>query len=127
MLKPFIVFLGSGIGGTLRYLIGMGIGQWVRQPFPLGTVTINVTGSFLIAFIAGLSDRTRWISPEVKLFLTTGIMGGYTTYSSFNYETLVLAQQGEWRLSVLNVAATVVLCLLSGLGGFALARLIAPG
>jgi CrcB protein len=88
-------------------------------------VFINALGSFLIALIMGLAVRPGLIGAELRVFLTTGIMGGYTTYSTFNFETLALAQQGAYGLAALNVAATVLGCLVTGGLGLWLARLLA--
>jgi CrcB protein len=120
-----LVFVGSGLGGAARYLFSVWMVQIVGAVFPYGTVIINITGSFLIALIGGLSAKTNWISPELRLFLTTGIMGGYTTYSTFNYETLTLVQQGAWGLAAANLLGTVVFAIGGGLLGFALANLLA--
>jgi len=93
--------------------------------FPRGTILINVSGSFLIALVLELAATTGAISQDLRLFLATGIMGGYTTYSSFNYETLRLAGQGTWLLAALNVAITVLGCLLAGWLGLVAARGVA--
>ena len=95
--------------------------------FPMGTLAVNVTGSFLIALVAELAGRTTAISPELRLFLTTGVMGGYTTYSSFNQETLRLAHDGSAVLGTLNVVLTVAGCAAAGLLGMAAARMLAGG
>jgi CrcB protein len=103
------------------------VAQVAGVGFPYGTISINTLGSLLIALIMGLSLRTQWVHPDLRLFLTTGIMGGFTTYSTFNYETLALAQQGAWGLAAANVGVTVVLCLGGGVLGLLLARLLAGG
>ena len=120
-----MVFVAGGAGSVTRYLAGMRIQTAMGGAFPYGTVTINITGSFLIAAIMGLSLRTTWLSAEMRLLLTTGFCGGYTTYSTFNYETLALAQQGAWGLATAYVSSTVVGCLVAGGLGLVLARVIA--
>jgi CrcB protein len=124
VLRVLIVFLAGGAGSATRYLLGGRIQQALGAAFPYGTLTINVTGSFLIALIMGLSLRST-LSPELRLLLTTGFCGGYTTYSTFNYEALSLAQQGAWGLAAAYLGGTVVGCLLAGLAGLWLARLAA--
>jgi CrcB protein len=103
----------------------MGMERLLGAHFPFGTLFVNVTGSFLIALVVELAGRTSAISPDLRLFLTTGVMGGYTTYSSFNHETLRLAGGGSAGLAALNVGVTVAACAVAGVLGIAAARLIA--
>ncbi len=85
------VMLGGGLGSGLRYGVGLLALRWVGGAFPWGTLLVNLVGSALLAFF--LSETSRAWSLELKLFLTTGLMGGFTTYSSFNFEVLRLWQQ----------------------------------
>ncbi|HXK23209.1 MAG TPA: CrcB family protein [Myxococcota bacterium] len=117
------VCLGSALGGGARYLVSLGALRLLGAGFPVGTLAVNVLGSFLIGAIMHVGLTTIWISPGMRLFLTTGVMGGFTTYSAFNYETLALATDGEWLLAVANVGATLGGCLAAGLLGLAVARL----
>ena len=117
------VCLGSALGGGARYLVSLGALRLLGAGFPVGTLAVNVLGSFLIGAIMHVGLTTTWISPGMRLFLTTGVMGGFTTYSAFNYETLALATDGEWLFAVANVAATLGGCLVAGLLGLAVARL----
>ncbi|MBS2031814.1 MAG: fluoride efflux transporter CrcB [Deltaproteobacteria bacterium] len=125
LLRTLMVFFAGGAGSAARYLAGLRIQQAMGGAFPLGTVTINITGSFLIAMIMGISLRTTWLTADTRLLLTTGFCGGYTTYSTFNYETLALAQQGAWGLAAAYVSSTLVGCLVAGVLGLFLARLVA--
>jgi len=86
-----------------------------------------VIGSFLISLIMHVGIQTSLISPTARIFLTTGVMGGLTTYSTFNYETLQLAGEGEWQLAVANIAATVMVCLVAGILGLAAGRAVVAG
>ena len=90
--------------------------------FPMGTLIINVSGSFLIAFFGTLTDTTsggRWgVSTTGRIFFMTGICGGYTTFSSFSLQTLTLAREGEWLYAGLNVVSSFVLCLLAAWLGY---------
>jgi CrcB protein len=115
--QAVLVFLGSGLGGTARYLLGTAIGRVFGTAFPYGTIAINAIGSFLILIVVQLAAAGR-ISQDVRLALATGVLGGFTTYSSFNLETFQLAQQGSWGLAALNFALTTVLCLGAGLAGW---------
>jgi len=120
-----IVFLAGGAGSATRYLLGGKLQQALGAAFPYGTLTINITGSFLIALFMGLSLRTTWLSVEARLLLTTGFCGGYTTYSTFNYEALSLAQRGAWGQAAAYVGSTVVGSLVAGVLGLWLSRVLA--
>jgi CrcB protein len=117
------VCLGSALGGGARYLVSLGVLRLLGAGFPVGTLAVNLLGSFLIGAIMHTGLTTTWISPGLRLFLTTGVMGGFTTYSAFNYETLALATGGEWLLAFANVGATLFGCIAAGLLGVAAARL----
>jgi len=90
--------------------------------FPYGTLAANLIGSFLLGAIMHVALTTNWIASTLRLALTTGIMGGFTTYSTFNYETLQYLRQEAWGLVAWNLGATVVGCLAAGMAGLALAR-----
>ncbi|HEY2404754.1 MAG TPA: CrcB family protein [Polyangiaceae bacterium] len=122
MKQILIVFLGSGAGGVARYLMGLGAVRVLGTAFPYGTLLVNLAGSFLITFIIRLSLSAPSLTPEVRLFLTTGVMGGLTTYSTFNHETLTLVQGPSPTTALLNIALTVAGCLLFGLLGLGAAR-----
>lgn len=103
-----LVMLGGSVGAGLRY----GLGAWVQTlsgpSFPWSTFLINVSGSFLIGMVVRLNLGGA-LSPEARLFLAVGVLGGYTTFSSFSYETLTLVQQGEWLKALLYALGSVVL------------------
>ena len=125
MRRLIIVVLCGGLGSGARYLLGGWIIGWLGPRFPYGTITINVAGSFLIALIMTLSLTTDLIGPELRVALTTGVMGGFTTYSTFNYESIALFQQGEFLFGVLTILVTVSACLVAGGLGLLAARLLA--
>lgn len=127
MGRLLLICLGGALGTGARFLISTGMARAFGPQFPRGTILINVTGSFLIALVMDLSLRTGAISPAMRLFLTTGVMGGYTTYSSFNYETLRLAEDGSTWLAALNLGLTVVGCLAAGALGLFAARALPGG
>lgn len=122
MQRFLLVCLGGAVGTGARYQLASWVARVYGPDFPRGTVLINVTGSFLIALIMELSLTTGALPEDVRLVLTTGMMGGYTTYSSFNYETLRLAEGGSLGLAALNIGLTVVGCLVSGVLGLLAAR-----
>jgi CrcB protein len=113
---------GSAIGGVSRYLLGGLIQRLAGGPFPLGTLVINVTGSLLIGFLLRYSLDTGAVSPEVRALMTIGFCGGYTTFSTFSWETVALVEGGDWGRAALYVSASVLLSLLGTVAGLALAR-----
>lgn len=106
-----------------RYLVASWAGSSAAG-FPRGTLVVNLVGSFLIAVVLELSLRSTAIPPGARLFLVTGVLGGFTTYSSFNQETLRLMEGGAPGLAVLNVALTVTGCLVAGTLGLVSTRLL---
>ena len=125
MTRVALVALGGAIGSVARYGVGALAAQLLGPTFPWGTLFVNLSGSFLIAVVMHVALTGTAISLEMRIFLTTGIMGGFTTYSSFNYETLALIDQRAYALASLNLAATVVGCLLAGVLGLASGRAVA--
>lgn len=120
-----LVCLGGAIGSGLRFLAATGAVKLFGPDFPRGTIFVNLLGSFLLSLVMGIGTSSTLISLELRLFLGAGIMGGFTTYSSFNYETIMLAVQGSWGAALFNVAVTLFGCLLSGVAGLALGRAVA--
>lgn len=120
------VALGSALGGVVRYWCSGVIARHFGETFPWGTLTVNVVGSFLIGLIATLSGVDgRFIIPaEARQFLMVGILGGFTTFSSFSLQTLTLARDGQWLLVGANVVGSVVLCLIMVWAGHMLAAMI---
>ena len=125
MLRLLLVGLAGALGTCTRYLVGIGAGRLFGVGFPFGTLIVNLLGCFLIAAVAQLALTTEMISPTLRLTLTTGFMGGLTTYSSFNLETTRLLQDRAWYAAAINFGATVAGCFLAGLLGLAVARRIA--
>lgn len=114
----FFVCLGGAFGTALRYLLGVSVQAAYGPSFPVGTLVVNLVGSFLISMLMYLGVDKNLISTQVRVVLATGVMGGFTTYSSFNFETLRLWQQGSVGLGFLNMGLTVLGCL--GMGGLGL-------
>lgn len=113
------VFLGSGVGGVLRYIVSTWIDPQTASAFPWATFVVNVTGSFLIGLLAGVPAspaRPETLEPA-RTFLLTGVLGGYTTYSAFSLQTLTLARAGQLSLAGVYAGGTLVVCLAAvGLG-----------
>jgi CrcB protein len=107
----WFVALGSALGGMARYLIGGLVQQASRGSFPLGTLVVNVSGSFLLGLLYRYSVESAAITPEVRTFLTIGLCGGYTTFSTFSYETVRLIEDGESGRAMLYVALSLLLSI----------------
>jgi CrcB protein len=117
-----VVCAGSALGGAARYLVYLWAVSRGWTAFPWATLIVNVAGCFLIMAIATVAASVT-VSTNLRLFLTTGIMGGLTTYSTFDYETTRLLQDGATATALLNVGGTLIACFAAGLLGIAFARL----
>jgi CrcB protein len=104
-----MVLVGGGAGSLLRYVLGTAIMSRVGGRFPFGTVFINLTGSFLIGLIMTMLTERLSPNPNWRLLLVVGFLGGYTTFSSFEWETLGMMRDGARWLALLNVAGSVVI------------------
>ena len=118
----FYVAIGSALGGVGRYLFGGLVQRMLDTTFPAGTLFVNISGSFLLGAILRYAVDTPTLSPEVRALLTIGFCGGYTTFSTFSYETVALLKDGEWARAGFYVAASVLLSVAGTFLGFALAR-----
>ena len=122
----FSVGVGAALGGVARFLLAGFIQQRSGADFPTGTLVINITGSFVLGFIMRYALQTGAVSAETRAFLTTGFCGGYTTFSSFSYETASMLDDGEYGRAALYVGASVLVALAGTFMGFAAAnRLLA--
>ena len=101
------VLAGAGLGGLARYIAGTWIMEKYGGRFPLGTLVINVTGSFLIGFLMTLMTTRLGLDPRWRLLLVTGVLGGYTTFSSFEYETYQAVREGARWMALIYMAASV--------------------
>ena len=116
LTQYFVIGLGGALGSMLRFGIGSFIDTSVQKTgyiFPWGTIIVNITGCFIIGFVFTIStaEGRVYMSPLTRNFITIGILGGYTTFSSFSWQTLSLAQSGQMWGAVANVVLSVVLCL----------------
>jgi CrcB protein len=116
LTRFLLICLGGAVGTGARYLTALWAASAFGPAFPFGTLIVNLAGSFLLGFLMQLGAT----SPA----LTTGVMGGFTTYSTFNYETTNYFREGAWLLGATNIAATLIGCLVAGLAGIALARIL---
>jgi CrcB protein len=115
------IALGSAVGGVARYGASSLVARSFGETFPWGTLLVNVTGSFVIGIFATLTGPDgRWlVPPDARLFVTIGICGGYTTFSSFSLQTFNLVRSGEYGAALGNIAGSVILCLVAVWLGFA--------
>lgn len=127
MLQYLWIGLGGFVGANARYLLQQWAANHWGADFPYGTLLANVSGSFIIAFFLTLATGRLAISPEARLFVAVGFLGGFTTFSSFSFETFRLIEQSGWGAAGLNFASNTILGLLGVLLGILLARLIQQG
>ncbi len=125
MLKILLV-IGSGsfLGGIARFLLSRGIQNSVISSFPFGTFWVNIIGCFLIGLIYGLSDKGNLTNNELRMFLTVGFCGGFTTFSTFSSENMALLRDGSFLYFSLYAGLSVFLGLLATFGGHALTKII---
>ena len=120
-----LVCLGGALGTGARYLVGGLVARWLGADFPHGTLLVNVIGSFLIGVVQELASGATVIPESVRVVLAVGVLGGFTTYSAFAYESLHLAGAGAWGAAIAYVGLTVVLCFAACLLGIGAARIVA--
>ena len=116
MRTVLLVGLGSFIGGAGRYMLSMFIQNKAANSFPYGTLTVNVLGCFLIGIVLGVSARSG-IPHEWRLFLATGILGGFTTFSAFSYESITLIRDGNSGTAIIYIGCSILLGLMATYGG----------
>jgi fluoride exporter len=128
LVTSTLIFLGAGSGGLLRYWLGGLIQNWWGPAFPLGTMVVNVSGCFAMGFLATLWTGPFLIRDEYRQAVLVGVLGGYTTFSSFGRETLALAHDGEWSRAGLYVLGSVALSLAAVWAGAVIAtKIYGPG
>lgn len=116
------IAVGSALGGVTRYLFGGAVQRLTPGTFPVGTLVVNLTGSFLLGAILRYAIDTPTMTPEIRAFLTIGFCGGYTTFSTFSYESVALLEDGDWVRAAVYIALSVALSIAATLLGLAAAR-----
>ena len=119
-----LVGIGGFVGSIARYLVAVLFASQVPSVFPYATLTVNIVGCFVIGVLFALSDRGNFLSPEWRILLTTGFCGGFTTFSTFSYESLRLMQDGEYLYLAAYVLLSVVIGLAATYVGIILIRSI---
>jgi CrcB protein len=117
-----VVFLGGGLGAALRHGINIAVARMLGTGFPYATLLINISGSFIMGLVAAYFAFKGDASQHWRLFLTTGILGGYTTFSAFSLDVALLYERGEVGLAALYVVASVALSIAGLFAGLALVR-----
>lgn len=126
MINVLLVGAGGFIGAASRYLLGGWIlHHSVGAKFPWSTFAVNVVGCLIIGIISASAEKFHFIGPSVRLFLITGLLGGFTTFSAFGFETFFLLRRGEWIVAALYAGASVMVCVFAVWVGFRAVHLFA--
>ena len=122
-MKLLYIGIGGFLGAVSRYLVSGLFQKWLDKPFPVGTLAVNVIGCFLIGLLSGLSQGRQLFTPEMRLFLFIGFLGGLTTFSTFIYEIFTFARDGQIIPSLANLTLHLVLGIAAIWAGFAISRI----
>ncbi len=122
MTNILLAALGGAIGSVLRYLVGVFTVRWFGPSFPWGTLSVNIVGSFIIGLTVEMIARRFNASMELRVFIVTGIIGGFTTWSSFSLDTMVLFERGAFAAAAAYVIGSLVVSFAAVFAGLALGR-----
>jgi CrcB protein len=123
-MNYLLIFVGGGIGATMRYWLQGVVYRISGAGFPYGTLVVNVLGSFAIGLLMSVFEERFVVTSSLRLFLTIGILGGFTTFSSFSFETMALLRDGSYFLGLMNVGTSVLFCLAATWFGLMFGRLL---
>jgi len=123
-MNYLLVGIGAAIGGTLRYWISNITYKIFTENFPYGTLVVNVAGSFILGFLMFYFNEKELLSPQLRLLLTVGFCGGFTTFSTFSFETITLFRETEYILGSVNILLNLFLCLIGVLLAYLISKLI---
>lgn len=124
MSNYLAVAFGGAFGSVARYFVAGSVHERLGAGFPYGTMAVNVTGCFLIGLIMELTENRFTINPQIRIFLTIGALGGFTTFSTFSYETLALARDGLMFKAAVNAFGSLFTCLASAWFGMVAGRIL---
>ncbi len=127
MERLLLVAAGGALGAALRYLVATAALGWLGPAFPWGTLIVNLIGSFLIGLVQAVATEGLVLGEDTRLFLTSGVLGGLTTYSAFSYESVRLMESGASGSAWLNIVGTTVSCLALCVLGLGAGRAILAG
>ncbi|MFO7766420.1 MAG: fluoride efflux transporter CrcB [Pelovirga sp.] len=125
VMKLICIGVLGGLGCVTRYLLTLWTQHLAGRDFPYGTLLINVTGSFLLGLLLTMGVRQFPVSPDFRLGLSVGFLGGFTTFSTFSYQTLVMLEEGSYWSAGANILFNVILCLVGVFAGMLVARQLA--
>lgn len=121
MRDALLVALGGGIGSALRWIAAGAVQRWSGAPFPWGTFAVNAIGSLAIGLVGGLSLERALVPPAMRVFLMIGVLGGFTTFSAFSFETLELLRDGQWSSAAGYAVGSLLVCVAAAFAGMAIA------
>ena len=124
MESYLLVFVGGGLGASARYWLSGAVYRFLPTDFPYGNLVVNLLGSFLIGALMVSFEERFALNPSLRVFLAIGILGGFTTFSSFSYETMALLREAEMLRAIINVTISVLGCLSATYFGLILGRLL---
>ncbi len=124
MKEVLLVFIGGGVGSALRYLVSKSFTGWINNPFPYSTFIVNIVGCFLIGIFLSVPEKFDWFTIEYRLFLATGICGGFTTFSAFSYENYALLKEGDYAYFIAYTVLSFGIGLIATFAGVYLMKKI---
>lgn len=127
LLLILMIAMFGAVGAVSRYAVGLSVVYWLGDRFAFGTLAVNVVGCFLLALLVHVGTTTVLVPPDLRTALAVGLLGAFTTFSTFGYETMKFVEDGTWHLALANVVANLVLGLIAVWGGLAVARYIFGG
>jgi len=126
MKEVLLVFIGGGLGSMVRYGLSRAINYITVSTFPVATLFINILACFVLGLFLSYLDLKNSTNPSLRLLVATGFCGGFSTFSTFSYETLSLLRSGQATLALANIFLSVILCLAATLSGLLLAKILLP-
>ncbi|MBI4665630.1 MAG: fluoride efflux transporter CrcB [Nitrospinae bacterium] len=124
MSQYMAVALGGAIGSSLRYFVSGAVYEKFGAAFPYGTLAVNIIGCFFIGLLMEMAEARFTMPPQIKLLLTVGVLGGFTTFSTFSFETLALMRDGMAMKAAVNIIGTVAICLTASWAGMVAGRIV---